>query len=49
MSKYADRAFLAILMAVLLAVPAGAALWSHRETTAYYENRTLAEFPALTW
>lgn len=48
MRKFTDRAFLACLLAVLLAVPAGVALWSHRETTAYYENRSLAERPALT-
>ena len=49
MQKLTNRAFLALLLAVLLAVPAGVALWSHNETTAYYENRTLAERPALTW
>ena len=49
MQKLTNRAFLALLLAVLLAVPAGVALWSHKETTAYYENRTLAERPALTW
>ena len=48
MRKLTDRAFLACLLAVLLAVPAGVALWSHKETTAYYENRSLAERPALT-
>ena len=48
MRKFTDRAFLACLLAVLLAVPAGVALWSHRETAAYYENRSLAEQPALT-
>lgn len=49
MRKRFDRAFLACLLAVLAAVPAGTALWSHKETAAYYENRTLAAFPALTW
>ena len=49
MKKHIDRAFLACLLAVLLAVPAAVALWSHRETTAYYENRVLAQRPALTW
>lgn len=49
MKKIFNAAFLACLMAFLLAVPAWAALRSHRETTAYYENRTLAERPALTW
>lgn len=48
MRKFTDRAFLACLLAVLLAVPAWVALRSHRETTAYYENRSLAERPALT-
>ncbi len=48
MKKFTDRAFLACLLAVLIAVPAGVALWSHRETSAYYENRALAERPALT-
>lgn len=45
MKQFADRAFLALLLAVLLAVPLGVALWSHKETTAYYENRSLAEAP----
>lgn len=49
MNRISKRAFLALLLAVLFAVPAGVILWSHRETTAYYENRTLAERPALTW
>ena len=49
METWLNRAFLALLLAVLLAVPAGTALWSHRETTAYYENRTLAELPEATW
>ena len=49
MQKFTNRAFLALLLAALLAIPAGVALWSHNETTAYYENRTLAERPALTW
>ena len=49
MQKFSQRAFLALLLAVLLAVPAWVALRSHRETTAYYENRSLAERPALTW
>ena len=46
MNRISKRAFLALLLAVLFAVPAGVILWSHRETTAYYENRTLAERPA---
>ena len=49
MRKYSDRAFLACLLAVLLAVPAGTALWGHKETASYYENRSLAQRPALTW
>lgn len=49
MVKFFNRAFLACMLAALLAVPAGVALWSHKETSAYYENRTLAERPALTW
>lgn len=49
MQKFLNRAFLACMLAALLAVPAGVALWSHGETTAYYENRSLAERPALTW
>lgn len=48
MEKFSQRAFLLCLLAVLLAVPAGTALYSRRDTTAYYENRSLAEFPALT-
>lgn len=48
MLKFFNRAFLACMLAVLLAVPAGVALWSYKETSAYYENRTLAERPALT-
>lgn len=47
MKRFADRAFLALLLAVVLAVPLGVALWSHKETTAYYENRSLAEAPGL--
>ena len=34
MKQFADRAFLALLLAVLLAVPLGVALWPHKETTA---------------
>ena len=49
MQKFTNRAFLALLLAALLAIPAGVARWSHKETTAYYENRTLAERPALIW
>ena len=49
MNKWLNRAFLAGLLALLLAVPVGTALWGAKKTTAYYENRTLAERPALTW
>lgn len=49
MKKLFDRAFLLGLMAFLLVVPAVLLLWSHKETSAYYENRSLAEFPDLTW
>lgn len=49
MKTHLNRVFLAGLLAVLLAVPLGVALWSHRDTSAYYENRALAEKPALTW
>ena len=48
MKRFFDRAFLAGLLAVLVAVPLGVALWSHKETSAYYENRTLAAKPELT-
>ena len=48
MNKWLNRAFLAGLLALLLAVPVGPALWGAKKTTAYYENRTLAERPALT-
>ena len=48
MDKWLNRAFLTGLLALLLAVPIGTALWGAEKTTAYYENRTLAERPALT-
>lgn len=48
MEKFLQRAFLLCLLAALLAVPAGTALYSRKDTTAYYENRSLAEFPNLT-
>ena len=48
METFSQRAFLLCLLAALLAVPAGTALWSRKDTTAYYENRSLAEFPDLT-
>ena len=49
MKKFFDRAFLLGLMAFLLAVPAALLLWSRHETSAYYENRSLAAFPDLTF
>jgi len=49
MKKFFDRAFLLGLMAFLLAVPAALLLWSRHETSAYYENRSLAAFPDITW
>lgn len=49
MQKFSNRAFLACLLIILLAVPAGVALWSHKDTSAYYENRSLAARPDLTW
>lgn len=49
MKRVMERCFAALLLLGLLAVPVGVARWSHSETTAYYENRTLAKFPALTW
>ena len=49
MKKFFNGAFLAGLMAFLLAVPAALLLWSRHETSAYYENRSLAARPDLTW
>lgn len=49
MEKWINRAFLAGLLALALAVPLGTALWGRKDTTAYFENRALAELPALTW
>ena len=34
MQKFTNRAFLALLLAAQLAIPAGVARWSHKETTA---------------
>lgn len=48
MKQKTDWAFLLCLLAILLAVPVGTALWSHKNTSAYYENRTLAEAPVPT-
>ena len=49
MKKFFDCAFLLALAVILLAVPAVLLTDSYKETTAYYENRTLAVRPALTW
>lgn len=49
MRKLLDRAFLLGLMTFILAVPAALLLWSRHETSAYYENRSLAAFPDLTF
>lgn len=48
MKKWMEGGFAAVFLLVLLAVPLGTFLWSHKETTAYYENRALAEKPALS-
>ena len=47
MKKFFDLAFLAVLAALLVAIPLRT-VTAPRETTAYYENRTLATFPDLT-
>ena len=49
MKKYLERCFAALLLLGLLAVPAAVWKYTRWETSAYYENRSLAEFPALTW
>lgn len=48
MKKFSEWAFLACLMALILAVPAGTALWSRNRDSSFYENRTLADMPAPT-
>lgn len=48
MKKLSERAFLACLMALLLAVPAVTLLWSRHKADSFYENRSLAPFPAVT-
>lgn len=48
MQKAVQTSFLALLLAFLLAVPAGVALWSHKNSNAYYENRALAQRPDVT-
>ena len=47
MKKFFDRAFLLGLLALLVAVPVRLVTDSRYETTAYYENRTLAARPDL--
>lgn len=48
MKRIFEMLFAAVLLLGLMAVPAGVVLWSRWETTAYYENRTLAAFPEMT-
>ena len=48
MQKFTNRAFLALLLAALLAIPAGVARSSPHETTAHPATPTPAERPALT-
>lgn len=48
MKRFAQVAFLACFLAVILAVPAGTLLFSKNNTSAYYENRALAEWPEIT-
>ena len=48
MKRFAQVAFLACFLAVILAVPAGTLLFSKNNTSAYYENRALAEWPEVT-
>ena len=47
MKKFIDRAFLLGLLALLVAVPVRLITDSQYETSAYYENRTLAARPDL--
>ena len=49
MQKWFNRAFLAGLLVLLVAVPVRLVTDSRHETTAYYENRTLAARPDLNW
>ena len=48
MKRIFEVLFAAVFLLGLLAVPAGIVLWSRHETTANYENRSLAEAPELT-
>lgn len=47
MKRFGNRMFFLGWVALLLAIPLGVALWGHRDTDSYYENRTLAQRPAL--
>lgn len=47
MKKYSDRLFLGVL-ALFLATVCAISLRDHRQQVSYYEQRTLAAFPALT-
>lgn len=49
MKKNLERCFAALLLLSLVAVPAAVLKYTRWRTTAYYENRNLAAFPALTW
>ena len=49
MKKFFDWAFLLGLLALLVAVPVRLVTDSQYETTAYYENRSLAARPDLNW
>ena len=49
MKKIFDWAFLLGLLALLVAVPVRLVTDSQHETTAYYENRSLAARPDLNW
>lgn len=48
MERHVNRAFLALVLAGLLAVPLGTALWGRKDTAAYYENRALAAWEPPT-
>ena len=49
MKKFFDWEFLRGLLVLLAAVPVRLVTSSQYETTAYYENRTLAARPDLNW
>lgn len=48
MKKICDLLFLLAVVAFLFAIPAGTWGWAYKDTTAYYENRTLAAKPQIT-